>query len=91
MIKSVRILYFHREGINLETFGFTLYRDATLKYKSLKHNSTNLVSSRPETSLSIFLVIVFLIVLEIAFAPKTKKQQPVQFQVQKCSKTVEFG
>ena len=71
--KSVRIVYFDREGINLETFGFTLFRDATLNYKSLKHNSTNLVSSRVETSLSIFLYLYFFVYLKLPLNPRYKK------------------
>ena len=66
------MIYFDRDGISFETSGFTLFRDATLKYKSLKHNGTDLVSSRAETSLSIFLVFVFLIVVKTAFE-HTKK------------------
>ena len=77
--KSVRIIYFDRDGISFETSGFTLFRDATLKYKSLKHNGTDLVSSRAETSLSIFLVFVFLIVVKTAF--EHIKKQHGQFQV----------
>ena len=76
--KSVRIVYFDREGINLETFGFTLFRDATLNYKSLKHNSTNLVSSRVETSLSIFfLYLYFFVYLKLPLNPRYKKHTEV--------------
>ena len=70
--------------------GFALFRDATLKYKSLKHNGTDLVSSRAETSLSIFLVFVFLIVVKTAFEHK-KNSNMVSSKSESALKTVEFG